>query len=643
MPKSNLTRRPTPPRRLAEKTYEAYELLKSGKPLEALEILLELDHEYPNTPEVLANLINAYFDLQDHLAYEQAIYRMAHLQPHSPDLQYALAGAHMVNMRPALALRCFHDALRRWPSHPHADEARKQIQILEDAVRQQISQTDLEYDKGLSLVSQHDEMSYHQSHYDLRQARLSGEKLLREFPTYAPAINNLSQVEAMDGRLDKAIQLSSRALEFDTTNIHALSNLTRLYFLAGNPDQAYINANLLKSSTSSSVDRWIKIAEALTFLEDDQGVLDLYNHAHDHQALEKVTSAAIFFHLLAVAAYNLGREAEARSFWEKSLAIDADLTWARENFNDLARLPAERSGAWAFGFESWLLTPMALEVAEQIKRLQRSPKKAEMQAAIKRIIEEKYSRVLFLAPHMVARGDPKTCEFVTHMAAVSAHPHLLSAAKSYIFGKRGTFQARFKNAQMLAQAELIPSGALKLWDGDLIHEVMLLNIEVSPQAEPSKLPNKALTLFEQAFYALQKQDGKTAQDFLEKALAIAPDDPSLINNLAMAYDLQGKSEQARLMVIDLHDRFPEYFFGSIAVAGIEIERGNLDRAHQILNSLIQRKKVHTSEFLALCKSQIHLSMLEGDRDAGRMWVDVWQQVDPENPDAAAYRLRINTD
>ena len=72
-------------------TQRAYDLLEEGKAAEALEILVELDRVYPNTREVITNLVNAYYDLKDMFNYEHAARRLIRLEPPEPDLAYGLA------------------------------------------------------------------------------------------------------------------------------------------------------------------------------------------------------------------------------------------------------------------------------------------------------------------------------------------------------------------------------------------------------------------------------------------------------------------------------------------------------------------------------------------------------------------------
>jgi tetratricopeptide (TPR) repeat protein len=182
-----------------------------------------------------------------------------------------------------------------------------------------------------------------------------------------------------------------------------------------------------------------------------------------------------------------------------------------------------------------------------------------------------------------------------------------------------------------------------MWSAGEMREVMLLNIMIDPEPEPSKLPQRVQVLAEGAWKALRDQDDQRAQELAEQALALWPDDPSLLNNLAMALEMQGQKDKARRMIREVYARFPDYFFVLIGIAGLEVLQGNLYHAHEMLNDLMQRKKLHTSEFIALCQAQIQAFLAEGNRKFARAWLEVWEQVDPKHPRLESYRKRIGKD
>ena len=59
-----------------------------------------------------------------------------------------------------------------------------------------------------------------------------------------------------------------------------------------------------------------------------------------------------------------------------------------------------------------------------------------------------------------------------------------------------------------------------------------------------------------AMIALHDEDGERAERALKQALALEPEAPELQNNLAMAYEMQGRFEEAEMLVEQVHERYP---------------------------------------------------------------------------------------
>lgn len=146
MSKSKPLGKPTPPRRLVEQTHRAIALLKSGHPDEALLILEELDKDYPNTPEVLGNLVNVYKEIGDLQLHEYAIWRLSRIETGNADLQFGLASAYLVNQRPSLALSTFRNATWRWTGHQETPAALEIIKDLEIALKEPANEVNLPLD-----------------------------------------------------------------------------------------------------------------------------------------------------------------------------------------------------------------------------------------------------------------------------------------------------------------------------------------------------------------------------------------------------------------------------------------------------------------------------------------------------------------
>ena len=112
--------------------------------------------------------------------------------------------------------------------------------------------------------------------------------------------------------------------------------------------------------------------------------------------------------------------------------------------------------------------------------------------------------------------------------------------------------------QILSEAGILPSGKIRMWMSGEWQELLMMNIDITPEPEESPLSPAVQKLAEKAYYALQDDEPEKAQRLLEQAIAQAPDSPTLLNNLAKALDMQGEEEKTQAMLEDIWQRFPDY-------------------------------------------------------------------------------------
>ena len=642
MPKKKTSRAskiPSLPRRVTEDLSEADQFLKDGQPAEARKILQELDRRYPGLAPVLEMLVNTYYDLKDMRGYEGACYRLCKVDPDNADLTLAMGGAYLNNYRPALATQTLERFLRRWSGHERAGEARQTLEQVREGLKLELEELGLTEAEAFELARMNEEVRFSLDHGLYSQGRLAAERLLKRYPDFIPAINNLSQIHALQGESGRAIELCRKVLEIEPDNMHALSNLTRLLFLSGQPDEAAAVAERLKASQAPAADFWTKKAEPFAIMGDNQAVLDLYQQAKAAKALEPPETSPLFLHLAAVAYWQQGEEKQARRLWKKALDLQPGYDLAQQQLEDLEQPPARRSGAFAFPLSTWVTENVLRELARAVEPAARRKQDAAIHAATNQFLL-KHPELVSIAPHLLQRGDPLGRDFVINLAGMSHHPQLLELIKDFTLGQRGTDKQRMKASQIVSEVGMLPSGAVRMWMQGEWHDVLLLNFEIGDEMDENLYSPEVSQLAEEAYYALQDDDPKQAQQLLEQAIALQPDSPMLLNNLAKALDMQGEEEKAHAMLLDIHQRFPDYFFGIVSMARIAMQAGDHEKTRTLLNGLMQRKKLHYSEYDALCMAQIDLSLAEKNKEAARSWFEVWERPDPENPKLEMYRLRL---
>jgi tetratricopeptide (TPR) repeat protein len=195
-------------------------------------------------------------------------------------------------------------------------------------------------------------------------------------------------------------------------------------------------------------------------------------------------------------------------------------------------------------------------------------------------------------------------------------------------------------ATQLREAGLLPAAPVRLWLRGAWQEVQLQKIEIVKGAMTPPLPGRAQDLLEEGMLALRRRDGLTAERVLTEALALAPGTLSVRNNLAAAYELQGRRAESLAIVRELHAEDPDYPFARTTLAGIAIQEGRLDEAEALLQPLLGKRRYHASEFAALAQTQISLLLARGNRAEAERLLAAWAEIDPDHPGVAEQRQRL---
>jgi tetratricopeptide (TPR) repeat protein len=637
--KTKTVSRESVPLRLAPGLNQVNALMRRKRWHEAREILNDLDRRYPNREEVLTNLVNACYELHDMQGYQHACERLLRLTPDNADATLGLAGAYLVNMRPVLALRTFHRFLERWPDHKRAGEVRNTVADLEarmDSVLAELGGPP--GNEGLELAAQHEEiLSLLEQGRHSEVCTVAG-RLLRRYPDFIPALNNLSLAHAASGRLDEAIATAQRVLALEPDNYHALGNLVRYCYLSGRIDEAREYAERLKAVESKAVDVWVKKAEALSYLGDDQGVLDVFGGAERSGYLKPPFANPMLYHFAAVAALRLGQEDQARRYWNEALKLAPGLDPARANQADLRKPASERHAPWAFGLQYWISEQALRRLTDSLLPAFRRGSEEAITQAVRRYLCE-HPEVVHLIPVWLDRGDPEARQLAMHLAQAAETPEMLTALRDFALGQRGPDRMRMEAARVVSEAGLLSPGPTRIWLQGEWREMLLMGFELHDEPTYRHKPRVERWLAE-ATMLLKAGDARQAERLSKQALQVEPNAPDLLNNLAVAYEAQGRVQDAEALLHQIVEQHPDYAFPRIGLSRLHLSRGELDKARALLESVLSQRRLHFDEFAALCMAQIELLLAEGNRKAARSWLEMWKSADPENPQIAQMEARI---
>jgi tetratricopeptide (TPR) repeat protein len=628
-------------RRLAASLDEAHGLMQSGDFERAAALLDELDRRYPNTREVVHLLAEVHYDRGDDNRHLEACERLGALAPNDPGIQMMLAHAYLSCVFPFLALDLFRRAVERWPDYEKAAAARQTVAGLEPRVAAFHAELGVPGPEGFELGRQHERVQVFLQQQKYPQAIRAAERLLERWPRFAPALNNAAEASFADGRLAQAVAFTRRALSVAPDNFHALANLARYLFLGGEQAEARDVAERLKAVTSPRADAWVKKAEALSYLGDDQGVLEVWRGGGEGAVSHLLPGrAALLLHLTAVAFARGGEEAEARRLWQRAVAQFPQLEPPRQNLEDLDRPAAERSGPWYYSFRYWLPEEVSRELHATLKGGAKAGGEGALAAEVRRFFE-RHPEVEALIPALLDRADPNGREFALQLALAARTPALLAALRDFALSQRGTDAMRLRAANVAREAGVLSAGPLRMWGQGKWREVLLLGFEVGFEPFDAH-PPAVRRLAAEGYELLQEGDGPGAEEVFRRALGLAPDAPDLLYHLANALRKQGRKEEAEELLRQASARDPDNLFARVAVVRQALDEGDLDRAKDLLSPLLGRRRLHISEFVALAAAQVEYCLARGDPQSAQTWVDMLARMDPDNPNLPPLRRILDS-
>jgi tetratricopeptide (TPR) repeat protein len=628
------------PRRLREGLTEASNLLSKNKPQDALDLLQELDRQFPRQTDVLGLLANTYIELGNHHGYLYTLYQLHNLTPNRAEIKFGLADAYLANGRMGLALRTFRQFIKQWPYDERVSDIQKTISQLEQGLIEMLSPLALSLEDGLDFACKHEELQLSMEFGNYERGKQLAKILLKQGPRFVPVLNNLSQVYWLEGDLVQAIDVSQQVLDIQPDNIHALSNMTRFLFMQGKQQEAVALAQRLKASQAEAADLWVKKAEALSFIGDEDGVLSLLDEAKQAGELDQLSE--FVWHWCAVAEYRKGDETKARKHWQKCLQLAPYFLQAKDNLEELKKSRHERNCPQAFSLDAWLSRNTISSLTSTVERASRQKDDSAFQNRIHAYFDN-HSEILHFVPAALTSGDTVSRDLALKLADMSAHPALLASLKDFALGQEGSDALRLEASQLLSKHGVFKSGEnIDLWLEGERRPIMMLGFQIyydSPK-KPTLKP-AAQRLMEKAIYALREENGAEGEALLRKALEIQKDEPGLLNNLAVALSMQGKHDEAEAIADEIPVHFPDYFFGQVIAVRKAIQADELEKAKAILDKMMQKQELHVTEFSALCGCQIDFMIADDKPEGAVSWFDMWKQGYPDDPVLKNYEDRMS--
>lgn len=637
-------KRPTyrPPQGRLLAVDQAVRIFREGDYGQALTRLVRLVEQNPRSQSVLLALVEISQEAKDwstFARYSEQLWPLERGQAQADTLNNLVYAYTQLGFA-GMAWQAAQELIHKHPTYPEIEQVRRLAQATEGFLQEQVAEmvaAGRAVDNPIEAAVGHDRVRFYLESGQYEKAIIAAEALLVKVPGVIPVLNNLSMCYFMAGKYEKGEATVQEVLAQAPENYHALSNLARFSFLSGRFEAAEAYATRLKAVRHENFDLEVKQAEALAFLGDDEGVREAYERANAR--LEQLSP--LLLHLAAAAHYRLGDEKKGKQLWRRAAKQQPPFLMAQESVGDLDRPVGERNIPWYWTLAYWVGSQFT-ESLKQVFAMSGKNEKAVKKAAL--ALLDQYPYLPSLLPHILDRGNGVAREFAVNYIGLVQTPALLRIAYDFALGQRGTDALRLKALQLVQEThpEWIPEDKpILMWTNGKQAEIFTMNYEIYRDPEPpADMPEDVLDKLAEVYELLTAGEAESAERILRELLVVAPDFPSIYNQLSVALQMQGWEKESHDLVHETHRRFPDYFFARVSLARLYAKDKRIEEARSLLVPLARLKRLHISEFRALAQVHMDIALAEDNKDVARSWLDLWQQVEGDNPDLFQWRMHI---
>ncbi len=607
----------------------------------------QLCHQHPDQAELQQFMAELALEFGDFVRYGQACAQLIQLQPHNAHHFYGFASALVTGAQVLLARQMFLQAIALDPDNELADRARTTIASIETNFDELLLPADLPTDRdtAIDLLIKHEWAQVYLSWGEYEKCRETEQEVLQIKPNMLPALNNLSLIAFVQDDLIAAIDQSEQVLAIAPDNIHALANLVRYCVLADQVDRAQTFADRLKLSQAPAWDPWTKKLEAFSYLGDQAAIVETWEDLQQDPAALKALSA-IELHYVAVAMARRGDIDQAQRLWQQALHLAPELSIAQANLDNLYQPAAEQHAAWAFSAEHWLSTTMRQQLTTELLLIvQAKQKNTKQNQNIKQVCQhyfDQHPEAMIWVEIMLDRGDPTICQVAIDLAKNADRPRLWDALHRFALGQQGADSLRHQTAIALVQAQRLEAENVRMWLMGEWQEIALLSYEFHDE-RPARHPRTVENLLKPALMLLRTgtvAGAVEAEALLQKALAIKSA-PDLLNNLAVAYQLQHRDDAAKALAEQIIADYPTYIPARVVRAGYHLQNHETAAAEALLKPILKQTRIQIDDLATFSEGYLRLLIQQAQIQPARSWLELWSQVTPDHPRIPIWRQQLS--
>ncbi len=622
-------------RRSFERASEAFYVDNNAD--HALQLLQQIEAQGYMSIEVMNLYLDVLHHLRDFDQYARVAVLMAERSPNDAIANLLAASGAYATMQPISSILYFEQVEKLAPGHPAALTAKKELAKLRRLLPDILDAYIDDLPKDLPRIASVEKILHVVKLGRFDDAIKRAEKHLQTYPADLRIRNNLASSLALKGDGRRAMKLLDETLDIAPGNFYARAARCRIAYLQGNSAKSRADADKLFSLQPRQLSDLTIAAESFAFIGDDNGIRGAYEEAAKRNWLQDLANdVALLTNLFGTSLARAGNTKSAKAHWKEAVKLAGNATTAQENLDDLRRPTGEQWGPAYFDLQVFLSQSQLADIeviGARGKKIENAIEATELLSRLARGLLAKHPEIERVIPAMLDRGD-EVCQRMSLILARGSQSLVVKTALlDYLCGSRGTDEIRQQLLLWLDELGQPFESPLSMYAKGKVQQFEIISFDITNEPTiPIGRTDETNELLVAATSALKGGDGVEAERLLRQVQQIEPDQPDVLNNLAVALQIQKRTAEADLLVDEITKKYPDYFFSLLAAVNQFIVRKQYDKALEISVKLQRRKRLHFTEFIALAKSMIYLYTGRMEHASAQYWLNMLERYDPEDPE-----------
>jgi Flp pilus assembly protein TadD len=463
---------------------------------------------------------------------------------------------------------------------------------------------------------------------DFDRAKTRAIEATKVAPAWPFVWNNLAVLLFGDGDVDGALEAyeeAERSAAIPDPSIFL--GRARLFSVVGrNADVAALVDAMIADPAAYGADT-SDLAKGQALLDRDQAVLDLL--LPGHEAGEKQTISSRYD--LGAAAANLGNPDLARAAW-RNLAREG-LAQVRPYVEILGRREEPPTLTGRFPYLS------AIELAPRkildtiFKEGQSDPNAVDLTGYVARFPRLPEAMCEPLA------GQSQNARLAVELLLRLPDPAVAAVARFARSRVAGDSERLYAHLALRGAGFVDPAEPASVWIGGKRRDWVLpaIRLRVVPPSEQSE---EVRSLFAEGHAAQQANDAARAVEIYTRVLALDPDSKDAEHNLGTALMVSQRVDEGEQHLRRALELDEGYVLARANLAGLEMARGNLAAAHELIAPLEQRVDFAVEEAAAYLSIRGDLAVADQEPAQAEILFHAVLAYDPENRQANERLARL---